>query len=78
MTTSVAPTNATRRRFEFVEGTSNKFYEVTIAGSDVTVRFGRNGTDGQTSTKSFADSAAAQKHADKLIAEKGSKGYREV
>ena len=78
MTASAAPTNATRRRFEFVEGTSNKFYEVTTVGSDVTVRYGRNGTDGQTSTKSFADSAAAQKHADKLIAEKCAKGYREV
>ena len=78
MTATTTPANANRRRFEFVEGTSNKFYEVSITGSDVTVRYGRNGTDGQTNTKSFADSAAAQKHADKLIAEKGSKGYREV
>ena len=66
------------RHFEFVEGTSSKFWEVSISGCDVTVRYGRIGTDGQTQTKSFGDTAAAQKHADKLIAAKVKKGYQEV
>ena len=66
------------RHFEFVEGASAKFWEVTVSSSDVTVRFGRIGTDGQTQTKSFGDAAAAQKHADKLIGEKTKKGLTEV
>ena len=41
------------RRFEFIEGKSSKFWEVTVTGSDVTVRFGKIGTHGQGQTKSF-------------------------
>jgi len=47
-------------------------------GKEVIVRFGRNGTTGQASTKSFANAEAAQKHAEKLLAEKLGKGYHEV
>lgn len=65
------------RRFEFVGGTSAKFWEVVVNGSDVTVRYGRLGTDGQTQTKSFVNAAKAQQHADKLIGEKLKKGYQE-
>jgi len=66
-----------KRYFEFVEGTSSKFWEISVAGTDVTVRFGRIGTGGQTKTKSFADEAAAREHADNLIEEKTGKGYVE-
>jgi DNA ligase-1 len=66
------------RRFEFSEGKSNKFWEVSSAGTEVTVRYGRVGSQGQTNVKSFADDAAAQRHADKLIQEKTGKGYQEV
>ena len=66
-----------KRYFEFVEGTSSKFWEIEIAGADVTVRYGRIGADGQMKSKSFADEAAAQKHGDGLIAEKTEKGYVE-
>ena len=65
------------RRFEYIAGSSAKFYEVGVADSNVTVRYGRIGTDGQAQTKSFADAPAAQKHADKLIAQKTAKGYVE-
>ncbi len=65
------------RRFEFVGGTSAKFYEVVVAGSSVTVRYGRLGTEGQRLTKSLADAAGAQRHADQLIAAKLAKGYCE-
>jgi predicted DNA-binding WGR domain protein len=60
-----------------VEGTSAKFWEISTSGSDVTVRFGRLGTEGQTKTKSLEGAAAAQRHADKLIEEKTGKGYVE-
>ena len=66
------------RRFEFVGGTSAKFWEVQVSGQNVTVRYGRLGTEGQTQTKSFGDAEAAQKHAEKLIAEKTKKGYSEA
>ena len=66
------------RRFEFSEGNSNRFWELSVNGTEVTVRFGRIGAQGQTQTKSFADDAAAAKHAEKLIQEKIGKGYVEV
>ena len=50
-----------------------------FSGSGTTVceavRFGRNGTQGQTTTKTFSDVAAARQHADKLIRQKTGKGY---
>jgi predicted DNA-binding WGR domain protein len=66
------------RRFELVEGTSNKFWEVALSGADVTVRFGRIGTNGQTKTKTHASPEAARKDHDKLVKEKTSGGYNEV
>jgi predicted DNA-binding WGR domain protein len=62
-------------RYELVEGTSSKFWEVEVAGSDLTVCFGRIGTAGQSKTKSFADGAAASKEYAKLVKEKTGKGY---
>ena len=72
------PNTVTSRRFEYVGGGSDKFWEVAIGGAEVTVRYGRNGTEGQTVKKSFPDAAAAQKHVDKLIHEKTGKGYAEI
>ena len=66
------------RRFEFVGGTSAKFWEVAISGASVTVRFGQLGTNGQSQTTQFPDVAKAQKHVEKLVREKVSKGYCEV
>ena len=66
-----------RRRLEFSEGSSHKFYEVEIAGNAVSVTFGRIGTAGQTQTKQFASPAEAQQHAEKQIAQKLGKGYVE-
>jgi DNA ligase-1 len=67
-----------KRRFEFVEGSSAKFWEVCVAGVDVTVNWGRLGTSGQSQTKTFDTAEAATKHATKLIGEKTKKGYQEV
>jgi DNA ligase 1 len=75
---SVMPITTTTRRFEFVGGSSDKFWEVSINGNEVVVRFGRNGTSGQMETKTFADADAANKHAEKKIAEKLKKGYVEA
>jgi predicted DNA-binding WGR domain protein len=71
----MATTATTTKRFEFVGGGSDKFWEITTRGTEVNVRFGRNGTNGQTTTKMFPDAAAARNHADKLIRQKTGKGY---
>src|SRR5262249_51215436 len=65
------------RRFELVEGSSSKFWEVACDGSRVTVRYGRIGGDGQTKTKELASEDLARRHTEELIAEKVAKGYRE-
>lgn len=66
------------RRFEFVDGSSRKYWEVCREGSDVVIRFGRIGTGGQGVRKPFRDVAAADKQIEKLIREKTGKGYVEV
>ncbi len=66
-----------KRYFEFVEGNSSKFWEISVEGNDVTVRFGRIGSNGQTKTKSFGDESAAEAYAADLTEEKTGKGYAE-
>ena len=63
------------RHFEFVGGNSSKFWEISLAGSSISVRFGRIGTTGQEQTKVFADDATAARTAHRLIREKLAKGY---
>ncbi|MEI7893546.1 MAG: WGR domain-containing protein [Myxococcales bacterium] len=65
-------------RYEFSEGTSNKFWDISLDGTSVTTTYGRIGTDGQTSLKEFDSEAKAKKEHDKLVAEKVKKGYRLV
>jgi len=66
------------RRFEFVEGSSNKFWQVQQQGASLLIQWGKIGTNGQAQTKEFAGDAQAGSEADKLIAEKKKKGYVEV
>jgi DNA ligase-1 len=72
------PVKAARRRFEYVGGGSDKFWEVAVEGAAVSLRFGHNGTQGQVNTKTFKDEAAARAYADKQVQEKTAKGYVEV
>jgi DNA ligase-1 len=65
------------RHFEFVEGKSSKFWEVDVRGAEMTTRWGRIGSTGQSKTKTFADEAAANAAAEKVIAEKTGEGYKE-
>ena len=66
------------RRFEFVAGTSNKFWEISQSGTEVTVRFGRIGSEGQTQTKDYGSWEDAAERVRKLVAEKLKEGYMEV
>ena len=67
-----------RKRFEFVEGSSSKFWEVELQEQNVTTWWGRIGTEGQSKTKDFGSAVKAQAEYEKLIEEKTNKGYEEV
>lgn len=60
------------------EGGSNKFWEGTVEGNTLQVRFGKIGTAGQTKTTTFASAAEAEKELAKLIKQKRAKGYVET
>jgi predicted DNA-binding WGR domain protein len=65
------------REFEFREGSSDKFWRISLDGKSTTVVFGRRGTNGQTQIKKWGSPDEARKNHDKLIAEKTKKGYVE-
>lgn len=75
---SATPASGSRRHFEFTDGKSNKFWEVELSGNSVTTKWGRIGTDGQSKTKDFPDTAKAKAEYEKLVKEKVSKGYQET
>lgn len=66
------------RTFQFSDAKSHKFWTIAVAGESFTVTYGKVGTAGQTSTKTFATAEKARAEADKLIAEKTGKGYVET
>jgi len=66
----------TELRFE--EGASKKFWKVAVAGSELTIIFGRIGANGGTLLKTFPTEDRAKRERAKLIAEKLAKGYTEV
>jgi uncharacterized protein (TIGR02996 family) len=65
-------------RYEFSEGSSNKFWEIKLDGKSFTTTYGKLGSAGQTTIKSFKDDAQAKAEHDKLVAEKTKKGYELV
>ncbi|PIE84068.1 MAG: hypothetical protein CSA07_03710 [Bacteroidia bacterium] len=67
-----------RKRLEFRDSRSDKFWEIEVRGEAHTVRFGRCGTDGQEKVKEFASGAEALRDAERLVAAKLRKGYVEV
>jgi predicted DNA-binding WGR domain protein len=66
------------RCFEFVGGSSSKFWHVTVDQAELVVVFGRIGTEGQVKRKAFPTPALARVEAERLIREKLAKGYQEV
>ena len=73
--TAGAGVGGTPRYFEFVEGSSSKFWEVSQSGNTMTTRWGRIGSAGQSKTKTFADEPAAANAMAILIEEKTDEGY---
>jgi len=67
-----------KRYFEFVDDPSAKFWEAWVEDTSLSVRFGKIGTNGQTTVKEFPDTGAAEQARDKAIAEKTRKRVVEV
>jgi predicted DNA-binding WGR domain protein len=65
------------RSFVYTDDKSNKFWNIEVNGAGFTVTFGKVGSAGQSSEKSFDDEDACSIAANKLIAEKTKKGYVE-
>lgn len=73
-----------KRYFEYIgdtyrtkTGETAKFWEITLEGKTVSVRFGKLGTNGQSSIKELDSEDAARAYADKKLAEKTKDGYIE-
>ncbi len=69
---------AVPRHFTCTEDGSSKFWEVIVKENELTIRFGRIGTNGQTQTKTFTTPDAARREQEKLIRSKLAKGYAET
>lgn len=66
------------RRLELSDDTSSKFWEVKVDGDSVVTRWGKIGSDGRTTSKSFTSEAKAKESMKKMISEKIGKGYTEA
>ncbi|MBX9668906.1 MAG: DNA ligase [Candidatus Obscuribacterales bacterium] len=76
-TKTATATGAKIRYFEFVEGNASKFWSIWMEGSNVIVKYGRIGTNGQEKTKTFTNQNDARRYYDDIIEEKLEKGYEE-
>jgi DNA ligase-1 len=77
--TIATPGAATKpRHFEYSEGNSNKFWEVSQSSNTMTTRWGRIGAAGQSKTKTYADEQAAANAMADIIEEKIDEGYVEI
>lgn len=66
-----------KKHLKYVDGTSDKFWQIEVSGTQYTVTYGKNGTTGTSQTKVFNDDAECLKTAEKLLADKIKKGYSE-
>jgi len=65
------------RYFEFVGGSSSKFWEISVSGNKLTKRWGRIGSAGQTTTEDYSANGMAVHVAQAQINDKRKKGYVE-
>ncbi|MCV9926166.1 DUF6493 family protein [Flavobacterium sp. LS1R49] len=66
-----------KKHLKFIDGNSDKFWQIEVAGLKYTVTYGKNGTSGTSQTKSFDTDEESLKVAKKLLDEKIKKGYSE-
>ncbi|MFD9125835.1 PQQ-binding-like beta-propeller repeat protein [Kitasatospora sp. NPDC059571] len=75
MSTVVADEQVTYLELSEDGGGAHKFYQVTVAGLQVTVVYGRIGEEGQARTTAYPTAEKAQAAAAKKVGEKVRKGY---
>ncbi|WP_034303696.1 AAA domain-containing protein [Herbaspirillum sp. RV1423] len=63
------------RSLSFEQGGSSKFWRAMQKGVDVSISYGRLGSNGQTILKQFDSPERAQREMEKLVSEKLRKGY---
>ena len=66
-----------RSLFEFVEGSSSKFWEIWVEGTAVFTRHGKIGSAGRVTTRDEGSEDRAHQRYKKLVHAKLSKGYVE-
>jgi len=65
-------------RYERIEGSVQRFWEIEVDGRHLTTRWGRLGRQPQSRTLACADEATALARGDVLVRQKEAKGYRRV
>ena len=66
-----------KKHLKYIDGNSNKFWQIEVTGLEYTVTYGKNGTSGVSQSKSFSTDEECLKMAEKILAEKVKKGYSE-
>lgn len=66
------------RSLVFDQGCSNKFWRVSVSGSELAVNYGCNGSIGQRYVKVFDSTERARFELEKLVAEKLGNGCRDA
>jgi predicted DNA-binding WGR domain protein len=67
-----------KKYLKYIDGNSDKFWQIEVTGLEYTVTYGKNGTSGTSQTKSFSTDEECLKSAEKILAEKVKKGYSET
>ncbi|WP_316633431.1 DUF6493 family protein [uncultured Flavobacterium sp.] len=67
-----------KKNLKYIDGNSDKFWDIEVTELNYTVTYGKNGTSGTSQTKSFATNEECLKMAEKILAEKIKKGYSET
>ncbi|HBI01452.1 MAG TPA: molybdenum metabolism regulator, partial [Flavobacterium sp.] len=66
------------KHLKYIDGNSDKFWQIEVKGNQYTVTYGKNGTSGVSQIKSFESDELCLKTAEKLVNEKLKKGYSET
>jgi len=67
-----------KKHLKYIDGSSDKFWQIEVLNNTYTVTYGRNGTSGTSQAKTFDDADQCLKAAEKLLNEKTKKGYSET
>ena len=66
-----------KKHLKYIDGTSDKFWQIEVTDNQFKVTYGKNGTSGVSQIKSFDTNEDCIKAAEKLLTEKIKKGYSE-